>query len=788
MAPATAQHSRQGQFLRQRIYKYLDNNLLDSAIFAAERLHALEPQNPRAVHLLALCHLRRGRPQEAYDWSRPSGQSGGHLGCAYVFAQACLELGKASEGAHALDRVKSFWGSKSVYRMGVPAVATVSNGIAGDDNGDPESRYNPDPASVKALLGRLLISVGDIKRAAEVLSEAAKQDPFMWEAFEDLCNTDPDQDVQLKSGMSTFIATNGATSNDPFASRSPNEVGLSLGAANVISKMNIGRPGLAADKMANGIALKVAKNRSDQGPLVDNISDAAEVLVHDEFQPPNAPLRKVRTMYMSKFVSQTDQSRVKVHPSRPRIHASSESNDHSDSTRSVPSFHMHNKRSISGTSASSNSTAMTELSTAPQRRSIRLFNRGPPSTKSSLAVSMPRHIEQRELKHARPPKMRPQHANREVTVHRVTEKAEVLDKALPSLLKIHKNNVVPTASDQDALRDLVDLYGKLSCGYLNLTRFQSQAALQQFGAVVSKQRDTPWVLAQIGKCLYERGEYAKAEEAFVRLRKIAPSRVQDMEVYSTILWHLRSGTELAYLSHEMMETARLSPESWCTIGNCFSLQKDHEQALKCFKRATQLDPSFAYGYTLQGHEYVATEEFDKALLAYRKAIGADNRHYNGWYGLGKVFEKIGQHDMAERHYRAALKINPSNAILSICLGDVKRPILQRRTLLICVQISFRLKKVDNALQHYSHACTIAPNSALARFKRARLLLQMQMTQEALSDFLLLKDMVPDESNVHFMLGRVYRMVHDKPNAIRHYTIAMNLDPKVRDSDDVAALY
>jgi anaphase-promoting complex subunit 3 len=32
--------------------------------------------------------------------------------------------------------------------------------------------------------------------------------------------------------------------------------------------------------------------------------------------------------------------------------------------------------------------------------------------------------------------------------------------------------------------------------------------------------------------------------------------------------------------------------------------------------------------------------------------------------------------------------------------------------------------------------------------------------------------------VHFMLGRVYKIIRDKTNAIRHFTIAMNLDPKV----------
>lgn len=42
----------------------------------------------------------------------------------------------------------------------------------------------------------------------------------------------------------------------------------------------------------------------------------------------------------------------------------------------------------------------------------------------------------------------------------------------------------------------------------------------------------------------------------------------------------------------------------------------------------------------------------------------------------------------------------------------------------------------------------------------------------------LKDLVPDEANVHFSLGRLYKVLRNKTMAIKHLTIALNLDPKV----------
>lgn len=67
---------------------------------------------------------------------------------------------------------------------------------------------------------------------------------------------------------------------------------------------------------------------------------------------------------------------------------------------------------------------------------------------------------------------------------------------------------------------------------------------------------------------------------------------------------------------------------------------------------------------------------------------------------------------------------------------------------------------------------------MPRFKKARILLNLQRYEEALDEFNILKDMVPDESNVHFMLGRVHKQLKNKSEAVKHFTIALNLDPKV----------
>lgn len=48
---------------------------------------------------------------------------------------------------------------------------------------------------------------------------------------------------------------------------------------------------------------------------------------------------------------------------------------------------------------------------------------------------------------------------------------------------------------------------------------------------------------------------------------------QGMEVYSTVLWHLKREVQLAALAQQVVGLDRLSPHAWCVMGNCFSLHK-----------------------------------------------------------------------------------------------------------------------------------------------------------------------------------------------------------------------
>lgn len=800
MSPTTGIAASQ---LRQLIFYHMDNDFLDNANFLAGRLHALEPRNPDSSHLLALTYLRSRRFKAAYDSAQKYGANGRHLGCAYVFAQSCLELGRYLDGTAALDKAKSLWQGRSNWNK----------------HSETSRRHLPDAAAVQTLLGKLWRAHGDARKAGDSYIDAHKANPFIWESFEGLCKLGAELDVEkmfrATSEMGGATKSSNATdvyTDQPRATSHPLAPHANFNHANVLTPSNdpFNTSRNSSEQMGGNFALprvkgKTALNNGVKAPLTEWDTPTANsngasfeedvamggVLADEDFQqeqPPAAPSRRIRT----------GQSEPTDRPRQPalRAHNATVSDPHettaSDPSQTKTSVGGH-KRTISGQTSNS-SNAATDGSAAP-RRSNRLFGQAPAVKSSRAPTESVSSMSSRTERETRPARAATGAKGRSAQVGRVVsgnrnlkiQPTETADQEKEKVRRVPSRNsekpplasapAAKTAStvqrqasapavdyqaEQEALGALLKNFRQLAIGTYAAMHYDLAPAIQTFDSLPSSQRETPWVLAQLGRLHYEAADYRAAEGCFIRLLKIQPSRVEDMEVYSTILWHLKKDSTLAFLCHNLRDQSFDAPQTWVAIGNSFSLAREHDQAISAFKRATQIDENFAYAWTLMGHEYIANEEYDAALASFRKSVSADKRHYGGWYGLGRTLERQGKLEEAERHYRIAAKINPSNATLMVCIGVIYE----------------KLHKKDNALACFSRALELAPMSALARFKKARVLMNLRDYEQALVELKRLKDVAPDEANVWFLLGKCWKGLGEKGEALRAFTTALNLDVKV----------
>eukprot|EP00927_Polykrikos_kofoidii_P036914 TRINITY_DN31119_c0_g1_i1.p1 TRINITY_DN31119_c0_g1~~TRINITY_DN31119_c0_g1_i1.p1 ORF type:complete len:795 (+),score=125.07 TRINITY_DN31119_c0_g1_i1:125-2509(+) len=294
--------------------------------------------------------------------------------------------------------------------------------------------------------------------------------------------------------------------------------------------------------------------------------------------------------------------------------------------------------------------------------------------------------------------------------------------------------------------------------------FENSQAIQLLSSLPRRHYETGYVLDLVGLCYFESADYRTAEQVYQQAWRLDPRRVEGLEHYSSTLWHLRKEVDLGHLAQQCLQWDRLKPQVWCVVGNCFSLQKEHDVAIKFFKRAIQVDPSFTYAYTLCGHEFAANDKFDKATPMYEHALRIDSWHYNAWWGLGNICHRQEEHETARHHFLKALEINKNNSVLRCYLGmayeSLNSPVL--------------------ALENFDRASRGEPQNGMAYFCKACVLISLERYEEALVDLKMVRCLAPKEACVHFQLGKVYMKLRKDRQALIHFNLAMDLS---RDSKD-----
>ena len=140
------------------------------------------------------------------------------------------------------------------------------------------------------------------------------------------------------------------------------------------------------------------------------------------------------------------------------------------------------------------------------------------------------------------------------------------------------------AAETSCLQYRMSLLLQLARAYTLMSRYDCPGAVAAFRSLPKDQYRTPWVLCQMAKAHFVQTNYQVSCWLFEKPRRLDPDHVTDMDVYSTALWHLHKVTELSALSEELADSWYLSPQAWCAKGNCLSMHKEHEDAIKFFRR------------------------------------------------------------------------------------------------------------------------------------------------------------------------------------------------------------
>lgn len=790
------------------IWHCLNHYAFADATFLAERLYA-EVHTDESLHLLATCHYRAGNKVSAYSLLRSHGcrlpQS------RFLLARCCLDLRKFSEAELALDADTGL-SARTSAKAGLDEMA----GTFGDSAsfslalvGQLCSRTERSTRAIEAFRKSLklnpflwssyesLVNLGDMPNPAEIFNVSSLDNFNLCQGSNPLVSFVNKTNVEFVADDIKTVANQGMAQSKlsvlplPCDTSPAVQAPLSVVRSGCATPQGVGdcnllgayTPDLGCDTLLSGVVKASAKQ-----PL-SSIKGARSMLGGVAAFSPLSASFGVLPLSVSGMSTPSTGSftgmLAYVTPTSPNILESIGKEPCPPIKKNIsrkPQGLNTTKVQIFSQSSNNNVLQTPTVAGFPSsglssvRRSSRLFsssnsvkenNKGSSSPKAlrGLAAKSPSSKKTKPLRGAlrgTPPNT-PASTTPGVVV---ASGCLVGESEFNELNKMEPPPAVSLAQtvlsmQRASAEGLMQLLQDLGRAQLYLGQYRVKQAIETLQDLPPHQYNTGWVLAALGRAYFELGEYNKAVRVFEELRTLEPYRLKGLEYYSTSLWHLQREVHLSTLAQDLMDLDKNAATTCAVAGNCFSLQREHETAVKFLQRAVQVDPDFTYAYALLGYELVAIEEVDKGLASFRNAILVDPRHYNAWYGAGMIYYKQQQFYLAEMHFKRALSINPQSSVL-LCHVAV---------------VQHALKKTEQSLETLNTAITMEPRNPLCKFHRASIYFSLHSYQEALKELDELKQMVPKESLVYFLCGKVHKKLGNTHLALMNFSWAMDLDPK-----------
>ncbi|KAK3921067.1 Cell division cycle protein 23-like protein [Frankliniella fusca] len=223
-----------------------------------------------------------------------------------------------------------------------------------------------------------------------------------------------------------------------------------------------------------------------------------------------------------------------------------------------------------------------------------------------------------------------------------------------------------------------------------------------------------YITAQTAIASHNRREVDSAIATFRHLHKEDPYRLDNLDVYSNLLYVKELRVELSQLAHHVCEVDKYRVETCCVIGNYYSLRSEHQKAVLYFQRALKLNPQYLSAWTLMGHEFMEMKNTNAAIQSYRQAIEVNRRDYRAWYGLGQTYEILKMPYYCLHYYKQAQQLRPNDSRMLIALGETYE----------------KLDKIQDALKCYFKARSVGDIEGIALLKMAKLYDKLQESENA----------------------------------------------------------
>ncbi len=253
---------------------------------------------------------------------------------------------------------------------------------------------------------------------------------------------------------------------------------------------------------------------------------------------------------------------------------------------------------------------------------------------------------------------------------------------------------------------------------MRLTLLILGAALLASAVVAAPPGDSLKLYLEIGGKAMQNQKYSRAIEAYSRVVELSPGNLEALSNLGAAYAATGNPTKAKSCLEEAIKLDPNSAEVANNLGAVYSEERNGAKAIEYFERAVRLVPKNPSYLTNLGQEYSRAGQISKALPVLRSALELAPKSPIVAFSLGTAFASSATLDSAEYYFEQSLQAGGSSPDLHYFLATVKG----------------RLGKQDVAIKHYKTVLEMQPAHLGALQSLGLIYLDQKRYAEAIEEF------------------------------------------------------
>ena len=262
----------------------------------------------------------------------------------------------------------------------------------------------------------------------------------------------------------------------------------------------------------------------------------------------------------------------------------------------------------------------------------------------------------------------------------------------------------------------------------------------------------PGLRLNLALALFKAGDLKGAIPEFATLLKNSPPNSAEAMRYTILLGMAHYGLgQFAQAAPYLKTAAAADPQNLpirLALAHSLLWSKQYSKVLDVYHEILTLDPDSAEAYMLAGEALDEMKDSSGAIEMFRKAAKAKPNEPNVHFGLGYLLWTQKQYPEAIKEFQAELA-NDANHFQSM---------------LYMADANIQMNQYADAGPLLEKAVKIDPSLGLAHRDLGILAANDGRNDDALREFLVAEKIMPEDVNVHWRLGRLYRTMGKKEEA------------------------